>query len=73
MPNETPDSMGDYVKALLDSDLTLCPAGMNTETYRYESDVFWCIYYERGTCFLFSFHFREFSDRLLSLFTHKIH
>ncbi|XP_068242067.1 ribitol-5-phosphate xylosyltransferase 1-like isoform X1 [Palaemon carinicauda] len=34
LPNETPESMKDYVESLLQSDLTLCPAGMNTETYR---------------------------------------
>ncbi|XP_071530198.1 ribitol-5-phosphate xylosyltransferase 1-like isoform X2 [Panulirus ornatus] len=34
VPNETPESMNDYVTSLLQSDLTLCPAGMNTETYR---------------------------------------
>ncbi|KAK8391604.1 hypothetical protein O3P69_017262 [Scylla paramamosain] len=32
--NESPDAMDEYVQTLLDSDLTLCPAGMNTETYR---------------------------------------
>ncbi|KAK4319800.1 hypothetical protein Pmani_009296 [Petrolisthes manimaculis] len=34
VPNETPDSMDEYVRSLLESDLTLCPAGINTETYR---------------------------------------
>ncbi|XP_045604782.2 ribitol-5-phosphate xylosyltransferase 1 isoform X3 [Procambarus clarkii] len=34
VPNETIDSMDDYVKSLLQSDLTLCPSGMNAETYR---------------------------------------
>lgn len=33
--NESPDAMDEYVQSLLDSDLTLCPAGMNTETYRW--------------------------------------
>ncbi|KAG7155632.1 Ribitol-5-phosphate xylosyltransferase 1-like, partial [Homarus americanus] len=34
LPNETVESMDDYVRSLLQSDLSLCPAGMNTETYR---------------------------------------
>ncbi|KAK7084249.1 Ribitol-5-phosphate xylosyltransferase 1 [Halocaridina rubra] len=34
LPNETPDSMQDYVQSLLQSDLTLCPVGKNAETYR---------------------------------------
>ncbi|XP_069988064.1 ribitol-5-phosphate xylosyltransferase 1 isoform X1 [Penaeus vannamei] len=34
LPNETPESMNEYVWSLLQSDLTLSPAGMNTETYR---------------------------------------
>lgn len=34
LPNETPNSMNDYVTSLLQSDLTLCPVGMNSETYR---------------------------------------
>ncbi|MBN3319005.1 RXLT1 xylosyltransferase, partial [Atractosteus spatula] len=34
LPQETRDSSGKYQSALLQSDLTLCPVGVNTESYR---------------------------------------
>ena len=34
MPQETPQTLDDYVRTLVHSDLTLNPVGMNTECYR---------------------------------------
>lgn len=33
-PTESPESMNDYIWTLIQSELTLCPVGMNAESYR---------------------------------------